>query len=48
MNFDFSDDLNQLREQARRFLKDQSSTKAVRAILEGGDCLLYTSDAADE
>ena len=27
----------QLREQARRFLKDQSSTKAVRAILEGGD-----------
>ncbi|MBP8309849.1 MAG: acyl-CoA dehydrogenase family protein, partial [Burkholderiaceae bacterium] len=37
MNFDFSDDLNQLREQARRFLKDQSSTKAVRAILEGGD-----------
>jgi acyl-CoA dehydrogenase len=26
-----------LREQARRFLKDQSSTKAVRKILEGGD-----------
>jgi alkylation response protein AidB-like acyl-CoA dehydrogenase len=37
MNFDFSDDLKQLREQARRFLKDQSSTKAVRRILEGGD-----------
>ncbi len=37
MNFDFSDDLNQLREQARRFLKDQSPTKAVRAILEGQD-----------
>ena len=37
MNFDFSDDLKQLREQARRFLKDQSSTKAVRKILEGSD-----------
>ena len=37
MNFDFSDELNQLREQARRFLSDQSSTRAVRRILEGGD-----------
>ncbi len=37
MNFDFSDELNLLREQARRFLKDQSSTRAVRRVLEGGD-----------
>ena len=37
MNFDFSDELNQLREQARRFLSEQSSTRAVRRILEGGD-----------
>ncbi len=42
MNFDFSDELKQLREEARRFLKDKSSTKAVRRILEGGD--LYDRD----
>lgn len=34
MNFDFSDDLNQLREQARRFLAEQCPTQAVRRILE--------------
>jgi acyl-CoA dehydrogenase len=35
MNFDFSDDLKLLREQARKFLGERSSTKAVRKILEG-------------
>lgn len=35
MNFDFSDDQKQLREQARRFLTDRCSSAAVRAILEG-------------
>lgn len=37
MNFDFSDDMNLLREQARRFLKEQSSTAMVRKILDGQD-----------
>ena len=37
MNFDFSDDQKALREQANRFLRDRSSPKAVRRILEGGD-----------
>lgn len=37
MNFDFSDELNQLREQARRFLTDQCAPKVVRRILEGDD-----------
>lgn len=35
MEFDFSDDQKQLKDQARRFLEAKSSTKAVRAILEG-------------
>jgi acyl-CoA dehydrogenase len=35
MNFDFSDDQKQLRDQARRFLAEKSSPKAVRAVLEG-------------
>ena len=35
MNFDFSDDQKQLRDQARRFLADRSAPAAVRAILEG-------------
>ena len=35
MNFDFSDEQKQLRDQARRFLADRSSPAAVRAILEG-------------
>jgi alkylation response protein AidB-like acyl-CoA dehydrogenase len=37
MNFDFSDDQKELREQAKRFLKDKCPPKAVRTILEGGD-----------
>ncbi len=35
MNFDFSDDQKQLRDQVRRFLTDQCPSSAVRAILEG-------------
>ena len=35
MNFDFSEDLNLLRDQARRFLKDRCPPAAARAILEG-------------
>jgi alkylation response protein AidB-like acyl-CoA dehydrogenase len=35
MNFDFSDDQKQLRDQARRFLAEHSSPKAVRAVLDG-------------
>jgi alkylation response protein AidB-like acyl-CoA dehydrogenase len=36
MNFDFSDDQKQLRDQARRFLTERCPPKAVRAVLEGG------------
>jgi alkylation response protein AidB-like acyl-CoA dehydrogenase len=35
MNFDFSDDQKQLRDQARKFLSEKSPPKAVRAVLEG-------------
>ena len=35
MNFDFSDDLKLLREQARKFLGERSPPQAVRKILEG-------------
>ena len=35
MNFDFSDELNQLRDQARRFLADQCPPAVPRRILEG-------------
>jgi len=35
VNFDFSDDLKLLREQARKFLSEKSSPKSVRKILEG-------------
>jgi alkylation response protein AidB-like acyl-CoA dehydrogenase len=35
MNFEFSDDQKQLREQARRYLAEHSPSKAVRAVLEG-------------
>jgi alkylation response protein AidB-like acyl-CoA dehydrogenase len=35
MEFDFSDDQKQLKDQARRFLEAKSSPKAVRVILEG-------------
>ena len=35
MNFDFSDDLKQLREQTRRFLRERCPTTTVRRVLEG-------------
>lgn len=35
MNFDFSDDQKQLRDQARRFLAEKCPPKAVREVLEG-------------
>ena len=35
MNFDFSDDQKQLRDEARRFLAEHCPPKAVRAVLEG-------------
>lgn len=35
MNFEFSDDQKQLRDQARRYLAEHSPSKAVRAVLEG-------------
>ncbi|HXT81798.1 MAG TPA: acyl-CoA dehydrogenase family protein [Acetobacteraceae bacterium] len=35
MNFDFSDDLKQLRDQARRFLSEQCTPAVVRRSLEG-------------
>jgi alkylation response protein AidB-like acyl-CoA dehydrogenase len=37
MNFDFSDDQNSLKDQARKFLADKASVKAVRAVLDNGD-----------
>src|SRR3981081_2949862 len=37
MNFDFSDDQKQLRDQARKFLAEKCPPKAVRAVLEGKD-----------
>jgi acyl-CoA dehydrogenase len=36
MNFDFSDDQKQLRDEARRYLADNCPPRAVRAVLEGG------------
>jgi alkylation response protein AidB-like acyl-CoA dehydrogenase len=35
MNFDFSEDLNMLRDEARKFLAERCPTRAVRRILEG-------------
>src|SRR6201996_4283708 len=35
MNFDFSDDQKQLRDEARKFLAEKCSPKAVRAVLDG-------------
>jgi alkylation response protein AidB-like acyl-CoA dehydrogenase len=35
MNFDFSDEQKQLRDEARKFLGEQCPPKAVRAVLEG-------------
>jgi alkylation response protein AidB-like acyl-CoA dehydrogenase len=37
MNFDFSDDLKQLREQARKFLRERCPATAVRRILESSE-----------
>ena len=37
MNFDFSDDQKLLRDQARKFLAETCTTKAVRAVLEGDE-----------
>jgi hypothetical protein len=37
MNFDFSDDLKELREQARRFLRERCPSTAVRRVLEGAE-----------
>ena len=36
MNFDFSDDQKLLRDQARKFLSEKCTSKAVRAVLESG------------
>lgn len=44
MNLDFSDEQKQLRDQVRRFLKENCPPAAVRAVLEGGqhhDAKLY-------
>src|SRR5215469_14377203 len=35
MNFDFSDDQKQLRDEARKFLAEKCAPKAVRAVLDG-------------
>src|SRR5471030_512358 len=35
MNFDFSDDQKMLKDQARKFLTEKSTTKTVRAVFEG-------------
>ncbi|MGH6619162.1 MAG: acyl-CoA dehydrogenase family protein, partial [Alphaproteobacteria bacterium] len=43
MNFDFSDEQNMLRDQARRFLDDHASRKAVRAVLED-EAIPYDKD----
>ena len=37
MNFDFSDDLKQLREQARRFLGEKSPPAVARRVLDGAE-----------
>jgi alkylation response protein AidB-like acyl-CoA dehydrogenase len=42
MNFDFSDEQQMLRDQARRFLGEKSSPLQVRNILEGDEC--YDAD----
>ena len=41
MNFDFSDDLKQLRDQARRFLTEQCPPAVVRRSLDEGT-ITYT------
>jgi acyl-CoA dehydrogenase len=42
MNFDFSDDLKQLRDQARRFLSEQCTPEVVRRSLDGQES--YAAD----
>jgi acyl-CoA dehydrogenase len=42
MNFDFSDDLKQLRDQARRFLSERSPPSVVRSVLEARET--YAAD----
>jgi acyl-CoA dehydrogenase len=37
MNFDFSDELKQLRDEARRFLAERKALAAARRVLDGGD-----------
>lgn len=37
MNFDFADDLKQLREEARRFLSERQALAAARRVLDGGE-----------
>src|ERR1700749_4026928 len=37
MNFDFSDDQKQLRDEARKYLAEKCPPKAVRAVLDGKD-----------
>jgi acyl-CoA dehydrogenase len=37
MNFDFSDDLKLLREQARKFLRERNSLGAARRVIEGAE-----------
>ena len=39
MNFDFSDDQKQLRDQARKFLAEKCTPKAVRVVLDGKEFL---------
>ena len=41
MNFEFSDEQNLLREQARGFLEQNCQPKAVRAVLEGEESYDY-------
>ena len=37
MNFDFSDEQKQIKDQARKFLSEKCTTKNVRKIYEGGE-----------
>ncbi|MGE3249396.1 MAG: acyl-CoA dehydrogenase family protein [Hyphomonadaceae bacterium] len=46
MNFDFSDDQKMLKDQARKFLADKSSIKAVRAVLDRDPKKAASYDAA--
>ena len=48
MNFDFSDDLKQLRDQARRFLAERSSPPVVRSVLEASGVIVYRADTLEQ